>query len=146
MSHRIASLLLLAIGAIYVGLATQIQPTPFSDPLGPRWVPVFFGVFLMSTAVAMFAQPRTPVAWPPPGTLVRLALTLVGFVAYGLLLNPLGFVVATAFAFTLFALQFGGTPRNAALAGVIFAVAAYLLFSTALDLYLPTGAWLEGWL
>lgn len=145
MSHRIASLLLLALGAIYVGLATQIQPTPFSDPLGPRWVPVFFGLFLMGAAVAMFVQPRADVAWPPRGTLFRLALTLVGFVAYALLLNPLGFVVATALAFTLFAVQFGGTPRNAALAGVVFAVAAYLLFSTALDLYLPTGAWLEGW-
>jgi len=145
MSDRIASLLLIAVGAVFIYLATQIQTAFFSDPLGARWVPIFIGIFLIGSSVALFVQPRSTVAWPPRETLLRLVLTLAGFIAYGFLLNPLGFIVATTIAFALFALQFGGKPIRAVLAGAIFAVAAYLLFSTALDLYLPTGALFERW-
>ena len=145
MSDRIASGVLIVIAAVFIFLATRVQTTFFTDPVGPKLVPIVIGIFLIGSCLALLFQPRSTPSWPDAPTWVRLALCLVGFVAYGYLLNPLGFIVSTTIAYTLFALLFRGKPLPSVFAGVVFAVASYLLFSTALDLYLPTGALFEGW-
>jgi putative tricarboxylic transport membrane protein len=145
MTDRIAAGVLIAVAAAYIVLATRIQATFFTDPLGPRWVPILIGVFVIGSCVALLLRPVTAAAWPDAPTWARLALCLVGFVAYALLLVPLGFIVATTLAYTLFAMLFHARFGRSLLAGAIFAVASYLLFSSALDLYLPTGRLFQGW-
>ncbi len=145
MSDRVVSLLLITVAGVFIYLATQIQTSFFSDPLGAKWVPIMIGIFLITSSLALLVQPRSTVEWPSGGTIVRLLVTLAGFIAYALLMKPLGFIAATTLAFTMFALQFGGKPLRSVLAAVVFAVASYLLFSSALDLYLPTGALFERW-
>lgn len=144
MSDRIASGVLIAISVAFIVMATRVQTTFFTDPVGPKLVPIVIGIFLISASLALLWQPLTVPSWPDGPTWVRLALCLVGFIGYGYLLNPLGFIAATTLAYTLFAILFRGRPLPALAAGVIFSVAAYLLFSTALDLYLPTGRLFEG--
>jgi putative tricarboxylic transport membrane protein len=145
MSDRIAAGALIAVAAAFIVMATRIQASFFSDPLGPTWVPILIGVFVIGACVALLVRPLTTSHWPDAPTWTRLALCLAGFVAYGFLLVPLGFVVATTLAYTLFAILFRGTPLRSLLAGAIFSVASYLLFSVALDLYLPTGRLFQGW-
>ena len=145
MSDRIASGVLIAIAAGFIFMATRVQTSFFTDPIGPKVVPILIGVFVIGASLALLFQPRSTPHWADGPTWVRLGLCLVGFVLYGYLLHPLGFIVATTIAYTLFALLFRGKPLASLAAGAIFAVASYLLFSTALDLYLPTGALFEGW-
>lgn len=145
MTDRITAATLIVISAIFVAMAFQIEPGFFSDPLGPRFVPIAIGVFLGGVSLALLVKPRSFAQWPDAPTWTRLVLCLVVFVGYGLLLNPLGFIVATALAFAAFAMLFQGQPLQSVLAGAIFAVVSYLLFSTALDLFLPTGAIFRGW-
>lgn len=145
MSDRIASGILIIVAAAFIVMAFGIRASMFTDPLGPRFVPILVGVFLIASSVALMLQPRSVAKWPDAPTAARLLTTLVVFVAYGFLLNPIGFIAATTIAYTAFALLFRGKPLPALLAGLVFAFASYLLFSTALDLYLPTGRLFEGW-
>lgn len=145
MSDRVTALVLIVVSAIFVVMAFRIQPGFFNDPLGPRFVPIAIGVFLAGVSLALLIKPRSAANWPDATTGGRLVLCLVAFVAYALLLNPLGFIVSTTLAFAGFAMLFRGRPLPALLAGVVFSVASYLLFSTALDLFLPTGRIFQGW-
>ena len=63
----------------------------------------------------------------------------VGLLAFVVLLEPVGFIVAASVMFALVAGAFGGRPK-AALVGVLFAVAVYVAFTRGLDLALPPGA------
>lgn len=145
MSDRIAAGVLIAVAVAYIVMALGIQASFFTDPLGPRWVPILIGVFVIGSSVALLVRPLSRTDWPDGPTWVRLTAFLAGLVAYAYLLVPLGFIVATTLAYTLFALLFRGPPWRSLMAGAIFAVASYLLFSTALDLYLPTGRLFQGW-
>lgn len=145
MSDRIAAGVLIAVAVAFIVMGLGIQASFFTDPLGPRWVPILIGAFVVGSSVALLARPLSTTHWPVASTWTRLATCLAGFVAYAYLLVPLGFIVATTLAYTLFALLFRGPPWRSLLAGAIFAVASYLLFSTALDLYLPTGRLFQGW-
>jgi hypothetical protein len=145
MSDRIAGGATIAIAIAFIVLAFTFRAGRFSDPLGARFVPIAIGVLVIGACIALLVKPRTTTQWPEGGTWLRLALCLVGFVAYGYMLVPLGFIAATTLAFTLFALLFRGPPLRSVMAAVLFSVAAYALFSMALDLYLPTGRVFAGW-
>lgn len=145
MSDRVAAGVMIVLAAVFIALAFTFTAGRFSDPLGARFVPIAVGVFVIAASIALLYQPRSKVDWPDTGTRVRLAACLAGFVAYGYMMIPLGFIVATTIAFTLFALLFRGRPLASVLAAAVFSVAAYALFSMALDLYLPTGRLFEGW-
>ncbi len=144
MSDRITASALIAISIGFIAMAVAIKPSFFTDPLGPKFVPIVVGVFLIGACIVLLVRPLSSAHWPNSTTWLRLAVCLLGFVGYGFLMKPLGFIVSTTIAFTLFALLFHGKPLKSLIAGASFAVASYLLFSTALDLYLPTGKLFEG--
>ena len=144
MSDRIFSVLLIAVAGLFAALTQTFSVSLFADPLGPRFVPVAISVFLTGAAVALFIKPTHEAVWPAGAKLARLGVTLAVFVVYANALNPLGFVLATTLAFAAFATLFYAPPLRAAVAGLIFSLVAYGVFSVLLDLYLPTGAWLEG--
>ena len=144
MSDRITAGFLIAVSAAFIAMAFAIKPSFFSDPLGPKFVPIVVGVFLIGACIALLVRPLSRAEWPNATAWGRLVVCLLGFVAYALLMNPLGFIASTTLAFTLFALLFHGKPVKSVLAGAGFAVASYLVFSVALGLYLPTGRLFEG--
>jgi len=69
----------------------------------------------------------------------RIGGAIATFVAYSLLLSPLGFVAATSGAFAGLALLFGGRPIRSAAAGLGFALTLWVLFVHGLGLPLPIG-------
>jgi len=144
-SDRIAALVLIVVAVGYIVMATGIQIGMFSDPLGPRIVPILVAVFVIGSCTALLLVPLSTTSWPEGPTRVRLLVCLVGFVAYAQLLVPLGFILATTLAYTLFAVLFHAKPWRALVAGAAFAVASYVLFSVGLDLFLPTGRLFAGW-
>lgn len=63
--------------------------------------------------------------------------------AYALLFDKLGFVISTALMSVPLARFFGGTWRQAMLAGAGLGVLLFLFFDRLLDVVLPVGYWLK---
>ena len=145
------ALAVVAFGAAIVWQTTQIRISPAYAKVGPRVIPyivgsglVLVGLWLAIEALTGRAavpsadsedvDPTLPTDWRTVGV---LGLSLI---AYLLLLEPAGFVVASAllFAGAAFAMGSRRTVRDAAL-GVALAVALYLGFTRGLDLRLPAG-------
>jgi putative tricarboxylic transport membrane protein len=148
--------LLLALGTVAFAVAvlwqtTQIRLTPAYSKVGPRVIPYIVGTGLLLVglwlAVEAFsgrrvapsaesedADPSQPTDWRTVGLLV-LAL-----VAYLVLIEPGGFVVASALLFAGAAFAMGSRHlfRDVAL-GVLLAAALYAGFTRGLGLDLPAG-------
>ncbi len=139
MSDRVtaALLLLLAVGFGYAGW--QFTTSFFSDPLGPRAVPLATAASLVPLAVYLWIRPEQQADWPPGRTWLPLGIGVVGFVAYALVLEPLGFVLATTLFFIVFSRLFEAKLWQGTLTGVLLSAALYVVFVWGLDLYLPTG-------
>jgi putative tricarboxylic transport membrane protein len=146
MSDRIAGLVLAAFVLWYGTIAFSIRNSFFSDPLGSRAFPVFVALFLAPLALYLLVR-RTgdrPV-WADRASWPALVATLVIFVAYALLMEPLGFLVANVFVFTALAYVFGAPRVRGAVAAVVATGVMYVVFGVLLDLYIPFGEVFERW-
>ena len=152
--------LLLALGAVLFGMlviwqTTQIRVAPIYSTVGPRTIPYIVGAGLVLTGLWLAFEALTgrstagstesedvdlslPTDWRCIGL---LALALI---AYLLLIEPAGFVVASAVLFVGAAYAMGSRRyvRDVVI-GVLLATALYLLFNRGLGLDLPAGV-LEG--
>jgi putative tricarboxylic transport membrane protein len=152
--------LALALGAVLFGLlviwqTTQIRVAPIYSTVGPRTIPYIVGAGLALTGLWLAFEALTgrttagsaesedvdvslPTDWRTIG-LLTLAL-----IAYLLLLESAGFVIASAALFIGAAYAMGSRRyvRDVVI-GVLLAVALYLLFDRGLGLDLPAGV-LEG--
>jgi putative tricarboxylic transport membrane protein len=140
-----------AFGAAVIWQTTQIRLTPAYAMVGPRAIPNIVGVGLVAVGLWLLVEAVTgrgagpaagsedvdlslPTDWRAVG-LVALAL-----VAYLVLIEPAGFVVASTllFAGAAFAMGSRRPARDAAL-GLLLALALYLGFTRGLGLDLPAG-------
>ena len=152
--------LALALGAIIFGLlvisqTTQIRVAPIYSTVGPRVIPYIVGAGLALTGLWLAVEALTgrttagsaesedvdlslPTDWRCIGL---LALSLL---AYLLLIEPAGFVIASAVLFIAAAYAMGSRRyvRDIVI-GVLLAVVLYVLFTRGLGLDLPAGV-LEG--
>lgn len=120
------------------------------DPVGPRFFPITIGIALLAmSAVLAIAIPRgykgeadagedidpdMPSDWKTVGMLVGL------FVALIVLVEPLGWVIASALFFAGCATVLGSNHyvRNMAI-GVVLALASFYAFYSGLGIPLPAG-------
>jgi putative tricarboxylic transport membrane protein len=148
--------LLLALGVVAFGVlivwqTTLIRLTPAYATVGPRVIPfivggglIVLGVLLAiaaltgrttaGSAASEDADPTLPTDWR---TVALLALALV---AYLVLIEPAGFIVASAvlFAGAAFAMGSRHYARDIVI-GIVLATVLYLGFSRGLGLRLPPG-------
>jgi putative tricarboxylic transport membrane protein len=114
---------------------------------GPRLAPVVSSVLLIVLAAAFLVHPGEELSehveeaargthWPTPAALVGLLL------AYVLLLEALGYALATAIFFWLTAWLLGSEqPARDAVVGVALGVVTSYAFAHWLNVQLPTGPW-----
>jgi putative tricarboxylic transport membrane protein len=145
MSDRLTGLVLLVVSAWYGYLAFNIKNSFFSDPLGSRAFPIVVASLLVPLAVLLIVRQPKPVVWPRRASYPPLLYATGLFIGYAYLLPWLGFALANTLIFAGIAMIFGAQLRQATLAAVVASGVLYLIFSVALDLYLPTGRLLEGW-
>jgi hypothetical protein len=138
----------MAVGVAICILSGRIGLGSFREP-GAGFVAFISGVSLVVIGTIMslskgFSKPssETPLASHPPPKLrnARLAYTLVLLVAYGLILNALGYIVTTFLV--LFGLFYdrGANRLLPSALGSIFTVGlTYLIFETWLHVQLPRG-------
>lgn len=138
----------LALAALIIWQAGTI-PTPLYAQLGPRVAPYIVGAGLavLGAALLVAALSRRWQAEPEEEgapDLPALAWLAGGLVLNVLLIQPLGFIVASTALFAFVARGFGSTRwlRNAAI-GLAIALLAYLGFEKVLGIHVGAGI-LEG--
>jgi len=152
LGEAILSAAVILFGLLVIWQTTQIRLTPAYSRVGPRVIPyivgavlAIIGLWLLYTALTGRWQtsgsadsedvdPTLPTDWV---TVAQLAAALL---AYLVLLEPAGFVVASTILFTGAAYAMG-SPRTARdfSCGLVMALVLYVGFTRGLDLQLPAG-------
>jgi putative tricarboxylic transport membrane protein len=145
---RIAGGVLLAMGVIALIAVTAIPSARYGWSItGPRFAPLLAagGLVLLAAAFLLRRDPdlerhvegeMAETHWPTPGLLLGL------LIAYVLLLEPLGYALATTIFVWLGAWLLGSDqPVRDVIVGLALGVIAGFVFGEWLNVQLPTGPW-----
>lgn len=140
LNDRIFGVLMLVLAVAYGWGATQF-PEPFggAESVGPETFPKLLAVVAALSSLYLIVRPDPDNDWPMGRTVLELIIAVVVLVAYTLLLQPLGFIIATTLAVGTLCWRMGAMPLKAYLTGLGAGVVVFLLFTFALDLPLPLG-------
>jgi putative tricarboxylic transport membrane protein len=140
LGDRILGLGLLVLAVAY-GWTAQQWPEPFggAEGVGPETFPTILSVVLVAGSLYLMVKPDPDAQWPLGKTALELVVSLVVLVIYAMLLEPLGFVIATTLAVGTLSWRMGALPARAFLTGLVSAVVVFVLFNYGLDLSLPAG-------
>ncbi len=160
-THRdlLVGSLLLAFGVVWSVTVYVTIPTDFSESVGPRAFPLALGIALVllsglllisSIRNARETGEETQVEDPDAVQNERIVLKMVGAVfvtimAYGFLMEKVGFVIATLTIVSTSMWLILGIRKPASIAtmavGITFG--CWLVFGKILGAYLPPGTWLS---
>ncbi|GAA0842401.1 tripartite tricarboxylate transporter TctB family protein [Marinobacter szutsaonensis] len=137
---RILGLGLLVLAVAY-GWAAQQWPEPFggAESVGPETFPTILSVVLVAGSLYLMIKPDPDAQWPIGKSALELVVSVVVLIVYALLLEPLGFIIATTLAVGTLSWRMGAVPNRAFLTGLISAVVVFVLFNHGLSLSLPAG-------
>ena len=142
---RWAPVVLLAFGLIALEEGMKLRFGSVARP-GAGFFPVVlaaaFSLVCLALAVTAFRSRGGEVAAAPPLGWGKVSTTMIGLLAYAVLLEPAGFVLAT-FALLLFFFKgLEGQRWPVALGGsLLTALVTYLVFKVWLKVQLPAGPW-----
>ncbi|KNC17217.1 hypothetical protein AC792_14865 [Arthrobacter sp. RIT-PI-e] len=158
-SELVLALLVAGVGAyLTIGVVTMDVP-PGARPPGPQFFPVLIAIasFVLAALLAVqtfrHPEPASAPAAAPAGSAPRyrthsdwksLSMVLVAFLAFCLLLEPVGWILSAALMFWAISYALGSRRRyfDPALA-LVFSSFIQVAFSAGLGLALPSGI-LEG--
>lgn len=138
-TDRVAGGALLALASAVALEARTFRVVFLTDPLGPRALPLLVAAVMAGCGLVLLRRPGPVPAWPRRGGLLRAAGGALVFGIYALLLEPLGFGVATTAAVAALGVLFGAPPLRGLAAGAVVSAALWLLFVWGLGIPLPTG-------
>ena len=149
--ETLLALAAVAFGILIIWQATLIRLTPAYSKVGPRVIPYIVGAGLAvvgiwlafealtgrataGTTESEDADPTLPTDWRTVGLLVLALL------AYLVLIERAGFIIASVVLFVMGAFAMGSRrlARDIAI-GIVMSTALYLVFSRGLGLSLPPG-------
>ncbi|WP_263770187.1 tripartite tricarboxylate transporter TctB family protein [Propionivibrio soli] len=147
--NRVTGLVSLIVGIIYFIATKNLPESAVSDPIGPRAFPYIISVLMIIVGLALvlkrekLTEKNKAVIFklPEEKELVRdIAYTCVAGVVFGLILEPVGYLISTLMFMT--ALMFITNGRrilyNLSI-GLVFSLTTYGLFFGLLDVSLPRG-------
>lgn len=130
----LSALLLILIGLLGV-VGYRIDPPPFSDPLGPRFLPLLVITILLPLTLWESIKVKKP---KPVESVHVLRLLSICFL-YLLTWPVLGYLAATTLSLYLAARQFHCSWMQALMVALIVSVLSYGIFHFLLDISLPLG-------
>lgn len=148
-TNVLTGLIAVVVGGIYLLTAFSLKKPMLGDALGPKIFPYIVGIAALVAGIALIIQDRIPGKASKKANFafvkekdiwIKILLTTVVGVVYGLVMEPLGFLLPTTL-FMLFIsilINKGRFVQNLVIA-VAFAVIAYGVFGVALKLSLPRG-------
>jgi len=135
-SDRLTGLLIAALALWYGWTATGFEEG-FGDPVGPSAFPELVAVPMGVFALWLIVRPDPEPAWPHGRAMLRQLGMVVSLIAYPLVLELLGFPIATAIAAFAMSLLLNGPRRASAISAVAVAVGLFVTFDQILGLHLP---------
>ncbi len=126
--------------------SVRLKLGTLSNP-GPGLVPFASGVVLAVSAIVAFGQTlardeQRLVLWGPETQWGKMIAVIASLLAYGLLIQPLGFLLVTFLWLAFMCRGVGGIGwRGTLLISVIATLACYLLFERYLGILFPLGVW-----
>lgn len=144
MSERIFGGVLLLVSLTGIWIGWDLKPPVSYEPVGPRAFPLLVLTLLGVCAVMLMLEKKSDAVWAPPPVLRRVGVLFVVVLAYALLFDKLGFVIATALMTIPVARFFGGSWKQSVAGGIGLGVGMFFFFDRLLDVALPTGLWLNG--
>ena len=146
---RISGIVLLAVALVWIVLVYQTIAPGQSTEVGPRAFPLFFGYVLAGLSLLLLYQSFRPAAEADddnvpaalPGEWSAVVMTIAGFVVYGMLLEPFGFIPSTAVVVAAVLLLVLRVRSLVTIAGMAIGLSlgCYLVFGKLLGTYLPPG-------
>lgn len=147
-------LLLIGVGVFALVDAATIVVPRSSGAIGPRAFPYLVGGLLVVTGVIVLIEALRGVTAPAeesedidpdqPTDWVKVGLLAASLLALVVLIEPLGWPIAATVLFGGAAWSLGARPLwRTLLAGAVLALLTQIVFTQALDVYLPAGP-LEG--
>lgn len=141
--NLIAALFLLALGAGYGILTTQLPVRSLPDTPGPPFFPWINTIVILALSATLLVQGLVGANGPVPAPAAgrgRAIWVLGVFVVYLVTLPGLGFILATIPFFAALMVLFGEVrPLRVALGAVVTTGFLYLLFRHGFGVFLPTG-------
>lgn len=146
--NRTAGILAVVLGVFYLAGAFAVPVFDAGDQVGPRAFPFLIAALVIGCGVALLVQDfrsaeRKPFSWGVAAdrtVWVRILLTMAAGIIYGLVLDDLGYLIAT-FLFMMFVsslINVGRHVQNLTIA-VLFSVVTFVSFALILKLSLPRG-------
>ncbi|MCB1971252.1 MAG: tripartite tricarboxylate transporter TctB family protein [Geminicoccaceae bacterium] len=139
MSDRILGGLLILLAVAFVVAATRIESAMIFDSLGPKAFPILIGVLLGLAGLYPLLRPDPEPDWPAWPRFFEVVLGLAILIGYAQLLQPLGFLIATAIAASLLSWRLGGSLLAAPVIGIGLSAGIYTVFHLILGLSLARG-------
>ena len=136
MSDRLTGLLIAAL-AIWYGWTANNFEEGFGDPVGPSAFPKLLAVPMGLFALYLIVRPDPEPRWPVGAARLRQLGMLATLVAYPLVLEVLGFPIATALGVVAMAVLLGGPRKAAAGSAVAVSLGLFVMFDQILGLHLP---------
>ena len=109
------------------------------DPLGASTFPYLLAIVLGIAGIYLVVRPDPSPHWPDRRHLLEMAATILVLIAYAMVLEAIGFVLATFAAVAFIGWRLGARPVGATVNGALVAIALYTLFDQVLGLPLPLG-------
>lgn len=147
--NRLTGLVSLALGIVYFIATMMLPESAVSDPIGPRAFPtiVAVGMILVGLLLVLKKEPLTEknkaVIFDLPaekGLVVNIAYTCVAGLVFGLILDPVGYLLSSfLFMTAMMFITNGMRPFYNLAIGLTFALVTYGLFFGLLSVSLPRG-------
>ena len=136
------------LGSVYLISTRAIPVMDAGDQVGPRAFPYLIAVLVIGCGLWLLVKEflnsnRQPFSWnfvSERAVWVRILLTIAAGITYGLVLDWLGYIIAT-FIFMIFVCEMINVGRHAQnlVIAVIFPVFTFVAFALILKLSLPRG-------
>ena len=133
MSIRLAGVAIFLVAALYAWTA-QDYTASFGDVLGPSVFPVMVGIPAMVLALSLVVFPGGTVTGPSGPRLLRQGMAIAALIGYAVLLEPLGFPIATAAVIAVVAVVLDGPPVKSVIIGIAGSLSLWVLFDQLLGL------------
>ncbi|WP_337997560.1 tripartite tricarboxylate transporter TctB family protein [Oleispirillum naphthae] len=146
--NRTAGILAVVLGVFYLAGAFAVPVFDAGDQVGPRAFPFLIAALVIGCGAALLVRDfrsaeRKPFSWGFAVDRVvwgRILLTMAAGIAYGLVLDDLGYLIATFLFMILVSslINVGRHVQNLTIA-VLFSVVTFVSFALILKLSLPRG-------
>jgi putative tricarboxylic transport membrane protein len=139
MTDRVVGVLGLVFALAYGIVGAGYKSRVATDPLGPGAFPALLAVLFGICSIALILKPGTAPGegWPPREVAIKTLAGIVAMVAYGFLLEVLGFLISSFLLVAVLVWLLKGTLVQSIATGIVASALLFGIFDFAFGLPLP---------